>query len=205
MVRLHRIALAAFSLVLMLALTFASTAALQRSASTPAKVVGTPVSLGEIVVTAERSAPTNALNQDDILWLARVIYSETKKPHEQELVAWVVRNRVETEYRGRDTYQEVVLDPYQFSAFNRNNPKRSHYASLRWNDNAPGFRTALSIAAKVATSEPTERPFTETTRHFYSRRSMAGGCAPAWAANKRPVKLDRFVEADRFRFYDRVS
>lgn len=203
MVRLQRIALAALSLVLVIALTFASTVALQRSASTPAKVVGTPVSLGEIVVTAEKS--TNALNQDDILWLARVIYSETKKPHEQELVAWVVRNRVETEYRGRDTYKEVVLDPYQFSAFNRNSPKRSLYASLPWNAEAPGFQTALSIAAKVATSEPTARPFTETTRHFYSRRSMAGGRAPAWAANKRPVKLDRFVEADRFRFYDRVS
>jgi hypothetical protein len=205
MVRLQRFALAALSLVLMLALTFASTAALQRSASTPAKVVGTPVSLGEIVVTAERSAPTNALNQDDILWLARVIYSETKKPHEQELVAWVVRNRVETEYRGRDTYKEVVLDPYQFSAFNRNSPKRSQYASLDWSAKAPGFQTALSIAAKVASCEPTARPFSETTRHFFSRQSMVGGRTPAWAVNKRPVKLDRFVEADRFRFYDRVS
>ncbi|WP_240332831.1 hypothetical protein [Salinibacter ruber] len=42
------------------------------------------------------------------LWLARAIYSETKLPHEQELVAWVVRNRVETAYRGRRTYRAVA-------------------------------------------------------------------------------------------------
>ena len=32
----------------------------------------------------------------EILWLARAMYSETKRPHEQELVAWVVRNRLES-------------------------------------------------------------------------------------------------------------
>ncbi len=32
---------------------------------------------------------------NETLWLARCIYSETKRPEEQELVAWVVRNRVE--------------------------------------------------------------------------------------------------------------
>jgi hypothetical protein len=62
---------------------------------------------------------------EDVLWLARVIYSETKRPHEQELVAWVVRNRVETAYRGKDTYRSTVLDPWQFSAFNANAPKRT--------------------------------------------------------------------------------
>ena len=53
------------------------------------------------------------------LWLARAIYSETKLPHEQELVAWVVRNRVETAYRGRRSYRAVVLDPGRYAVDER--------------------------------------------------------------------------------------
>lgn len=198
----NRIIFIALSLVLAVALTLTSTVALQRSAATPAQVIGTPVSLGEIVVEAER-AP--ALDKGEILWLARVIYSETKRPHEQELVAWVVRNRVETGYRGKSTYRDVVLDRYQFSAFNPNTRTRSHYASLDWNSTAPGFPRAVAIAATVATADREACPFSETTRHFYSRRSMIGGATPAWAMNMKPVMLDRHVEPDRFQFFANVS
>lgn len=201
MYRLHNIADAALSFLLILALTIGSTSAIQRSAHTQARVVGTPVSLGEIVVEGERPR----LDKEDILWLARVIYSETKRPHEQELVAWVVRNRVETGYRGRDTYKDIVLDPYQFSAFNPRARTRNHYANLQWKSGTAGFQTALSIAAKVATSNPADRPFSETTRHFYSRRSMRGGLAPRWAHQARPVVLDRHIEPDRFQFFDRIA
>lgn len=192
----------ALSFVLAFAVILASTTALQRSATTSAQVIGTPVSLGEIVVTAER---TPAITKDDILWLARVIYSETKRPHEQELVAWVVRNRVETGYRGKHTYKDVVLDRYQFSAFNPNTRTRSHYASLEWTSTAQGFARAVAIAANVATAPNQARPFSETTRHFYSRQSMRGGATPHWAQNTQPVKLDRFVEPDRFRFFANIS
>ena len=208
MIKLQRIALVALSFLLPLALLFASSSALHRTVNTTAMVVGTPVSLGEIVVEADRNvenASTNALNKDDVLWLARVIYSETKKPHEQELVAWVVRNRVETEYRGNDSYKEVVLDPWQFSAFNRNSPKRGHYTNLNWSSKAPGFQKALEIAEEVAAADTSVRPFSNETRHFYSEQSMVGRRAPAWASGKRPVKLDRPVEARRFRFYEKVS
>lgn len=198
----NRILIVALSLVLALAVTFTSTIALQRSATTTAQMVGTPVSLGEIVVTGDR-AP--ALTKEEILWLARVIYSETKRPHEQELVAWVVRNRVETGYRGNDTYKEAALDPYQFSAFNPGTRSRSFHTSLQWNSGEKGFARAVAIAATVAAADAGARPFAETTRHFYSRQSMAGGATPNWARNVTPVKLDREVEPDRFRFFANVS
>lgn len=201
MLKLQRFFATALSIMLVIAVIFASSTALQRSANSRAQVIGTPVSLGEIVVEAEQ----DRVSKEDILWLARVIYSETKRPHEQELVAWVVRNRVETAYRGEGTYREVVLDPYQFSAFNRGSSTRAYYSKLGWNSTAKGFQTALAIAAKVATAEADERPFSKTTRHFYSKRSMVGGATPAWARGMRPVALDRQVEADRFRFYDKIS
>ena len=189
------------AVVLMIALAFASTIALQRTANTEAVVVGTPVSLGEVVVEDIRETPS----QEEIMWLARCIYSETKQPHEQELVAWVLRNRMETGYRGKHDYRSVVLDPWQFSAFNINSPKRKHYMSLNENSAAAGWKTAMQIAERVALAYADERPFSVTTRHFYSERSMVGGRKPKWAYNRQPVKLDRDVDPRRFRFFADIA
>ena len=142
----------------------------------------------------------------ETLWLARGIYSETKKPREQELVAWVIRNRVETNYRGNRTYREAVLDPYQFSAFNPGSSKRYHYVSLDPHDDAKGWSRALAIAAEVRQADSTLRPFPTSTRHFFSERSMAGGRHPSWSYGEQPVTPERpyEIEKDRFRFYKGV-
>ncbi|OZC02881.1 cell wall hydrolase [Rubricoccus marinus] len=143
---------------------------------------------------------------EDVLWLARCIYSETKRPAEQELVAWVIRNRVETGYRGARTYEGTVLDPYQFSAFNPGSAKRRLYSTLDENSDAAGWQKALQVAHKVYYSSADERPFDETTRHFYSERSMVGGRTPAWAVGKKPVQPVRFrPDPRRFRFYSSIA
>lgn len=155
---------------------------------------------------ASAHSPTFASEniKEDVLWLARCIYSETKRADEQELVAWVVRNRVETRYRGARTYREVVLDPWQFSAFNRNNPKRRHYSALTEISRARGWTTALQIAYDVVNAPAYERPFPTKTRHFYSERSMVGRSQPNWAVGQRPVSLDRQIDPRRFRFYSEI-
>lgn len=143
---------------------------------------------------------------DDVLWLARCIYSETKRAHEQELVAWVIRNRVETGYRGQTEYKDVVLDPYQFSAFNPGNPKRRLYTSLAPSLDSPAFVQALEVAHHVYHAPASDRPFAEDTRHFYSERSMVGRRAPNWAAGHVPVRPTGFrVDPRRFRFYSGVA
>ena len=143
---------------------------------------------------------------DDVLWLARCAYSETKKPHEQELVAWVIRNRVETGYRGQRTYRDAVLDPYQFSAFNPGSAKRRMYASLRSGSDSNGWQRALEVAHAVYYAPASARPFVATTRHFYSERSMAGGAAPVWAVGHRPVRPSASrIDPKRFRFYSGVA
>jgi hypothetical protein len=134
-----------------------------------------------------------------------VIYSETKRADEQELVAWVVRNRVETQFYGVKTYEEAVLAPWQFSAFNRNSPKRRHYVSLDQTSKAAGWKTAVDIAEDVINAPAYERPFAQSTRHFYSERSMVGRSHPAWAAGKRPVSLDRPIDERRFRFFANIA
>ena len=143
---------------------------------------------------------------DDVLWLARCMYSETKKPHEQELVGWVIRNRVETEYRGQSTYEGAVLDPYQFSAFNPGSPKRRLYTTLSPRSDSEAFNRTLAIAHDVYHARSTSRPFPKTTRHFYSERSMVGRSAPAWSSGHRPIRPTGFrVDPRRFRFYSGVA
>ena len=141
------------------------------------------------------------------LWLARAIYSETKKPHEQELVAWVVRNRVETNYRGQTTYRGVVLDPYQFSAFNPGSSKRQFYRSLTPDMQLPGWQRAISIAHYVRHADPAYRPFSVKTRHCFSQQSMAGHRFPFWAEDRENVSpgWNYTIDARRFRFYEKIS
>ncbi len=144
---------------------------------------------------------------DATLWLARCIYSETKVPHEQELVAWVVRNRVETDFRGRSTYKGVVLDPYQFSAFNPNAPKRSFYTHLTPETQLPGWQQALAIAHYVRRADPAYRPFSIKTRHFFSEISMPNNQFPYWVQQREHVSpgWNYTVDQRRFRFYAKVS
>lgn len=143
---------------------------------------------------------------DETLWLARCIYSETKDPREMELVAWVVRNRVETDYRGRDTYQSTVLDPRQFSAFNNDSPTVNFYTRLETHHELLGWQEALRIAYLVRTDDGRRRPFSELTRHFYSEVSMAGFASPYWSSGYTPVNPGGEFEIDerRFRFYEDI-
>lgn len=144
----------------------------------------------------------------ETLWLARAIYSETKRPEEQALVAWVIRNRVETGYRGKSSYRSVVLDPFQFSAFSVESPKRAHYASLTPAHRLPGWNTALYIAHMVRNADARHRPFSPRTRHFYSERSMTNAAAPKWATGLDPVEPEAEtirVDDRRFRFFEGVS
>lgn len=178
----------------------------QRDAAQEAANASSEVAEG---FTQPRQMPIPSREEVDMetLWLARVIYSETKQPREQELVAWTIRNRVETGYRGNRTYRGTVLDPYQYSAFNPGNQKRAYYTSLEYDSEAEGWKRALAIAHHVKNAPSTQRPFPQETRHFYSERSMVGGRTPAWARGEDPVDPDRpyNIEAERFRFFEGVS
>jgi len=155
--------------------------------------------------TSVPHVPRSSIDGETI-WLARCIYSETKDPREMELVAWVVRNRVETGYRGRMTYQSAVLDPYQFSAFNHDSPTRGFYVSLDRDHEFLGWQEALRIAYLVRTNDGRRRPFSSETRHFYSEISMVGRSSPYWSSGYTPVSPRGEFRLDerRFRFYEDV-
>lgn len=142
------------------------------------------------------------LQMDEVTWLARCLTTESDRPREQWYVAWVVRNRVETQFAGI-TYREVVLEPYQFSAFNTSSPARDAALALTPFSEAPHWREAVRIALAVVNDDGTGRPFPASVRHFYSPVSMPGGMVPEWARGRQPVALnDPAVSDHRFRFYD---
>lgn len=126
--------------------------------------------------------------KSELLMLARAIYSETKNPAEMYYIGWIIRNRVETGYRGEKSYRAVTLDPVQFSAFN--DPKmRSEFLSLGFDTENNVWKRALDVARGVIRADKSENPFSEDVRHFYAPRSMEKGRVPTWARGGAPVRL----------------
>lgn len=144
-----------------------------------------------------------ATDKREILWLARILYSETKRPHEQRLVGWVVRNRVDTGYTGR-TYERVANRSAQFSGLHPSDPQYEHNMSRWWASDGESWESALRIAKQVYFAPENERPFSVTTRHFYS--PVAVYDKPHWARGRKAVRVIKSSHQNqpRFAFYARV-
>lgn len=184
------------------AASVAATASWAARAPAPVRATAT-IRLSDALRAIVPGAGKTMLIDPETLWLARCMYSESDLPHEQELVAWVVRNRVATAYRGQRTYRDVVLDDRQFSAFNLDGRRRDYYLALQPHTSARGWRRTLAIAAYVRRAPWTVRPFGVEVRHFYSEVSMVGRRAPTWAHGQSPVAPNRLYRVDpaRFRFF----
>ena len=143
-------------------------------------------------------------DKTEILWLARVIFSETKNEEEMNLVGWVVRNRVEAEYRG-NTYEEVALSAYQFSGLNPEDLQYNININMGYNSENEKWMKALAVAEKIYFADEDERPFSKDVKHFYSPASVSK--TPQWTLDG---KLDYEVPstngmASRFAFYSGVK
>ena len=156
------------------------------------------------VIEAKQGALVNSDAREEILWLARVVYSETKRANEQVLIAWVVRNRVETSYTG-ESYRSVAKAQGQFSGLNRFDKQFAHNISRSYHSEGEAWERALKISEAVYSSPSFLRPFPKTVRHFYSPRSVQ--IDPEWSASKKPVLLikDNKNKSVRFAFYDGIK
>ena len=146
----------------------------------------------------------------ETLWLARAMFSESKRLDEQELIGWVVRNRVESEHRGCNSYRSCVLDPFQFSAFIESLPTASYYIGLDLSPRSlriPGWKKTLALAYHIQHADYQLRPFPRTVLHFYSEQSMLDPeTSPEWAKDWTPITPARNFQLDeeRFRFYSGI-
>jgi len=125
----------------------------------------------------------------EVLWATRAVLSETNNPREMLLIANVIRNRVDLGYRGRETAKEVILDPYQFSAFNPGREMRwryinmepKHVSSERWEEAWTAARYAMTAPREVL---PFDNP---CVNHFVHPGGLAG--TPNWMYEMEQVRL----------------
>ncbi len=160
-------------------------------------VISNPI-LVEADMEGETAITVNA--DDEVLWFARAIYSETKVASEQALVAWVIRNRVESD-KYPDTYKEVVLQSGQFSGFSISDKQYHINTSMTFKDSNPSWDTAVAIAQAVYTAPEALRPLSKGVMHFYSPISVSN--TPSWAAGREAdhVVRDTKTNGIRFAFY----
>lgn len=131
---------------------------------------------------------------EDILWLSRTAYSETKDYDEAWHIMWVIRNRVDTKYRNKTTYKGVVLDPYQFSAFNPTSNQRllrlkNRYLNMGTNYPTERWRTYLKMSAIVRFANSEMNPLDSTdVRHFVHQKALTR--IPAWLPDEPDVQVN---------------
>jgi hypothetical protein len=132
----------------------------------------------------------------EVLWATRAVLSETNNPREMLLIANVIRNRVDLGYRGRETAKEVILDPYQFSAFNPGremrwryiNMESQHVSNERWEEAWTAARYAMTAPREVL---PFDNP---CVNHFVHPGSLVRH--PGWMYEMEQVRLGSIQRPD---------
>lgn len=142
-------------------------------------------------------------DREQILWLARVLYSETKLAHEMPYIGWVVRNRVELGHRafdyeaGVNNYKGASLARSQFSGLHpRLDRNAVHNLSMDYGMvGNPAWDNALDIAESIYYSDGSDRVLSQRVVYFYSPTVIS---PPNWASSSR--EAHRFP-SNRFAFY----
>jgi len=141
-----------------------------------------------------------AEERQSVLWMTRAVLSETADPREMVYVANVIRNRVDMRYRGATSVREVVLDSYQFSAFNPGRSTRWRYINM----DAETYRgyvweEAWSASRFVVTASRDMLPFEDPCiNHFYYPNVLPYD--PAWATYMEQIELGE-VGTNRVLFF----
>ena len=148
----------------------------------------------------------------EVDWLALCLASETNQPHEAQYVAWAIRNRRDSKYRGAQTIVDVILDRKQFSYFNIWT-SGTHPVMTRTDvfiDAMRGYagkvltanRGVYDDCARAILEMPTwMAPFGPDVLHYWSPVSMKPkGSKPAWAGTGSRAFTPGCVDPRRFVF-----
>jgi N-acetylmuramoyl-L-alanine amidase len=110
-------------------------------------------------------------------------------------VAWSIRNRVQLPRWWGNTWETVVLKPYQYSSFDRDDPNATKLPSSA----DPSWQDSVKAATAVFTVAPGDvDPSLGATSYF--DQSM-DATPPSWAIDGSNVKT---IDSGRLRFYKLV-
>lgn len=121
-------------------------------------------------------------HDDDIL--ARTLVGEARGEGQSgmESVACIVMNRVAKQTWYGKSPKQVCLKPWQFSAWNKNDPNRAIIENL--DIETAIYREALKIARRAIAGQLIDP--TKGATHYYDRRMPT---PPGWAAGKIPCAI----------------
>ena len=108
---------------------------------------------------------TAALNSD-LLHLAKTIYGEARGESIETMLAvgWVIRNRLQAKHYG-STYKDVVLQPKQFSCWNKDDP---NYKVIKGTITGRVWEVCIGVAIVVMQSAEKHNPI-PNVRHYYDK------------------------------------
>lgn len=156
--------------------------------------------------------PANIYHPAPHHWVGLCLVTESNLMHEWGYIAWVIRNRVDSG-RFKHSYEQVILQPWQFSAFNKwttmkdkADPmtvfrlmSRGYYWSER-------LFHAVDVAREVIHADrDMEAPFSINVCHYWSPVSMRPpGSAPKWKDDAKRLFTPEGVDPNRFVFAEGV-
>ena len=119
---------------------------------------------------------TVATLNNNFLYLAKTIYGEARGENVETMlvVGWVIRNRLHSKRYG-DTYKDVVLQPKQFSCWNKDDP---NYDKIKGVIKGRLWEVCIGIAIVVMQSAEKHNPVVGV--HHYYDKSMDNN-PPYWA------------------------
>lgn len=139
------------------------------------------------------SPPPAASNvSGDVLTLARTIYGEAAQESQigKEAIANVVMNRVRSR-RWPNTVTAVCRQPWQFSAWNANDPMRARIEKL-WPGSNSTFNTCIAIAERAVRYQLPDQ--TNGATHYYATYIPE----PSWVRNSPDRVMTRQIGVHKF-------
>jgi len=117
-----------------------------------------------------------ATSDTNLLHLAKTIYGEARGESIETMfaVGWVIRNRLHVKRYG-DTYKDVVLQPKQFSCWNKGNP---NYRKIKGMIKGRLWEVCIGVAIVVIQSMEKYNPI-PNVRHYYDKSLDSN--PPCWA------------------------
>ena len=119
---------------------------------------------------------TITLLDTNLLHLAKTIYGEARGENIETMfaVGWVIRNRLKSGRHG-NTYKDVVLQPKQFSCWNKNDP---NFKVIKGIIKGRIWEVCIGIAIVVMQSAEKHNPVMGV-RHYYDKSLDSN--PPYWA------------------------
>lgn len=140
---------------------------------------------------------TTALElDDDTTLLARLIFGEARGETKEfkKTIAYTVLNRTGKHKWWGHTLKEVILKPFQYSCFNKNNPNYEKVLNPLASENLSVWRECMEVAIYVLTHP--EEDTSNGATHYHTSQVK-----PAWSLKKKPVKILRHKNSGKTLFY----